>query len=95
MDRHNPRAFQRSVRYLTGKPIVACVLTGSNAILRARILLGPTDPSSAPPGTIRGDFSSDSLVATDKENRARLNLVHAADSRKSAIRELRWRFPKQ
>jgi nucleoside-diphosphate kinase len=93
LQERNPGAFQRTVRYLAGKPIVACILTGPNAIVKARSLLGPTDPSAAPPGTIRGDFGSDSLVAADIENRATLNLVHAADSPQSAARELRMWFP--
>jgi nucleoside-diphosphate kinase len=40
--------------------------------------MGPTDPASAPPGTIRGDFG---VLITE-------NLVHGSDSPESAKREL-------
>jgi len=44
--------------------------------------MGPTDPTDAPPGTIRGDFAS---VITE-------NVVHGSDSPESAARELKLFF---
>jgi nucleoside-diphosphate kinase len=40
--------------------------------------MGPTDPATAPPGTIRGDLG---LIITE-------NIVHGSDSPASAEREL-------
>ena len=84
----NPRAFDRNTRYLAGKNALALVLAGVNAIAKVRALIGPTEPAVAPPGTIRGDFSSDTIKRADAEDRGLYNLVHAADSRDSAKSEL-------
>lgn len=53
------------------------VYEGKNCINEIRSVLGPTDPSSAPGGTIRRDFGSNIMV----------NAVHASDSAESAKRE--------
>jgi nucleoside-diphosphate kinase len=91
----NPRAFARTLEGFADKPFIALALEGPNVILKARALIGPTDPSKAPPGTIRGDFGSDGLELADQENRATQNLVHASDSPESAQRELALWFPSQ
>ena len=54
------------------------VLKGENAISGVRNLLGPTDSSIAPKGTIRGDFGKDKSR----------NVVHASDSEVSAQKEI-------
>jgi nucleoside-diphosphate kinase len=88
----NPEAYRRNAPYLAGKDVIALVLEGPNAIAKSRSLAGPTDPLAAAPGTIRGDFSSDSIPFADSENRGLKNLVHAADSPASARREIRLWF---
>jgi nucleoside-diphosphate kinase len=84
----NPRAFDRNTRYLAGKHLIAFVLAGVNAIAKARMLIGSTEPASAQPGTIRGDLSSDTIPLADSEDRGLYNLVHASDSVESARREV-------
>jgi len=84
----NPRAFDRNTRYLAEKHAVALLLAGVNAVGKVRVIIGPTDPAGAPPGTIRGDLSSDSIVFADSQDRGLNNLVHAADSLDSAAREI-------
>jgi len=84
----NPRAFERNTRYLAEKNAIALVLSGVGAIGKARLLIGPTDPSGAPPGTIRGDLSSDSVQFADSQDRGLHNLIHAADALDSATREI-------
>lgn len=64
-------------------PVIALVLEGSDAVTATRMLNGATDPIKAAPGTIRGDFG------LELEN----NVVHASDSRQSAIREIELWFP--
>jgi nucleoside-diphosphate kinase len=86
-DRH-PSAFERTTRYYDGRPFLAMVLSAPNGITKARAMAGPTDPSKAPPGTIRGDFSSDTIERADAEGRATFNLIHASDSEASAAREM-------
>jgi nucleoside-diphosphate kinase len=88
----NPRAFDRNTRYLAGKNVLALVLLGVRAIAKARVLIGSTEPAAAPPGTIRGDLSSDTIKFADSQDRGLYNLVHAADSPGSARREIKLWF---
>jgi nucleoside-diphosphate kinase len=88
----HPRAFARNATYLVGRHVAALVLEGSNAVAKCRALVGPTDPLSAPAGTIRGDWSADSIAVADAADRGLFNLVHAADSPVTARREIRLWF---
>ena len=49
-----------------GKPgtekCIALVYEGMNAVSKIRDVLGPTDPSKAPPGSIRREFGSTIMV---------------------------------
>ncbi len=76
---HKGKDFYRPlINYITSGPVVAMLVEGDSAIKVVRKLVGKTDPKEAKPGTIRGDLGLD--VAR--------NVVHAADSEKSAEREL-------
>lgn len=68
--------FEQMDRPGTVKSMIL-VYEGENAIEKIRDVLGPTDPSQAPGGTVRRDFGSDIMV----------NAVHASDSTESADRE--------
>ncbi len=57
---------------------VALVYEGVNAVRKIRDVLGPTDPSKAPPGSIRREFGSTIMV----------NAAHASDSADNARREM-------
>lgn len=70
--------FKGLVDYITGSPIVALVIEGSDAIEGCRSTIGATNPIKAAPGTIRGD-----LAQTIGRN-----LVHGSDSPESAAREI-------
>lgn len=84
----NPEAYRRNTLYLAGREVVAVILAGRNAVAKARALSGATDPLLAVAGTIRGDYGNDSVAFANGENRGLDNLVHAADSVKSARREI-------
>jgi nucleoside-diphosphate kinase len=76
---HRERPFFPSlVQFLTGGPTVALVLEGREAVAVVRNLIGATDGTKAPPGTIRGDF------AISVQN----NLVHGSDSPDNARAEI-------
>ncbi len=53
-----------------------------------RKLSGNTEPLSAVPGTIRGDFSTDSYGIADNKEHPVLNLIHVSDSPESSKREI-------
>ncbi len=82
------RAYDRNARYLAGEMGIAAILAGIHVIAKVRLLVGPTEPNFAPPGTIRGDFSSDTIAITDAQDRGLHNLIHAADSPEAAAREI-------
>lgn len=83
----NFRAYDRNARYLADQEGIAMILSGIHAVAKVRQLVGPTEPASAPPGTIRGDYSSDTIAIADAQDRGLHNLVHAADSPEAAARE--------
>ena len=58
--------------------IVALVYQGEDAVRKIRDVLGPTDPSKAPPGSIRKEFGQNIMV----------NAAHASDSAENAKREM-------
>jgi len=82
------RIKQKLIRYFTSGPVIPIVLEGDFAVQILRKLAGPTDPLSAPPGTIRGDFSLDSYNIADGQDRAIKNLIHASGSVEEAKREI-------
>jgi nucleoside-diphosphate kinase len=70
--------FGELVEFITSGPVVAMEWSGEGAVGVARTLMGVTDPATAGPGTIRGDYG---LIITH-------NIVHGSDSVESADREL-------
>ncbi len=72
------------VAFMSRSPALVAVIEGPDdtfAIVRS--MMGPTNPASAPSGTVRGDFGT---VTTE-------NLVHGSDSNESAEREIGIFFP--
>ncbi|MCC3271253.1 nucleoside-diphosphate kinase [Arthrobacter zhangbolii] len=74
--------YEPLVEFMLSGPIVAAVLEGERVIEGFRSLAGTTDPTTAAPGTIRGDFGRDWGTAVQQ------NLVHGSDSPESAAREI-------
>ncbi|MFC1612791.1 nucleoside-diphosphate kinase [Patescibacteria group bacterium] len=80
--------------YFSAGPVIAIVLEGSHAIEMVRKIVGPTDPFSAAPGTIRGDYSMDSFQMSDVEDRTIRNLIHASGDVEDAKKEIEIWFDK-
>ena len=74
--------FQGLIKFMTSGPCVLMALEGENAIARYRELMGPTDSTKAPAGTLRGNFG------TDIEK----NAVHGSDGQDTARFELSYFF---
>lgn len=74
--------FEPLLEFMSSGPIVAVRAEGNRVIEGFRALAGTTDPTTAAPGTIRGDLGRDWGVAVQQ------NLVHGSDSTLSAEREL-------
>ncbi len=73
-----------NVEFLKSGPIVALLLEGHNAIDNVRQMVGSTIPTFAPPGTIRGDYSTDSPILANQRKRAMKNLIHASGNKEEA-----------
>jgi nucleoside-diphosphate kinase len=74
--------YEPLVEFMQSGPIVALRIAGHRVIEGFRSLAGTTDPTTAAPGTIRGDLARDWGLAVQQ------NLVHGSDSAESAAREL-------
>ena len=79
--------FEPLVEFMMSGPIVALVAEGNRVIEGFRKLAGTTDPTTAEPGTIRGD------LARDQGTKVVQNIVHGSDSVESATREISIFFP--
>ncbi|GAB3216305.1 nucleoside-diphosphate kinase [Kineococcus gypseus] len=79
--------YEPLVEFMSSGPVVAAVVEGHRAIEGFRSLAGTTDPTTAAPGTVRGDLGRDWGLAVQQ------NLVHGSDSPESAAREIGLWFP--
>ena len=80
--------FEDLIDFITRSPAMLMVVegpadAGDEIFAVVRNLMGSTNPATAAPGTIRGDYG---LVVTE-------NLVHGSDSGESAEREINVFFP--
>ena len=70
--------FPEIAEFMSSRPVLAMILEGENVVQGVRDLLGPTDSTTAPEGTIRGDLGTDRMR----------NVVHASDSPENAQIEI-------
>ena len=75
-------------KHLMSGAVVAMVWKGNKAVEVVRKIVGATEPKSAAPGTIRGDYSTDSYDAADKEKRCIRNIIHASGTVDEAKKEI-------
>jgi nucleoside-diphosphate kinase len=74
--------YEPLLQFMESGPVVAARVAGNRVIEGFRSIAGTTDPTTAAPGTIRGD------LGRDWGSRVQQNLVHGSDSPESAAREL-------
>lgn len=80
---HKSRPFYKDlVKFMSSGPVMVQILSGENAVIRHRDLIGATNPREAAPGTIRADFA-DSIDE---------NAVHGSDSLETAKQEIAFFF---
>ena len=75
------------VEFMSSGPVLAAIVEGHRVIEGFRSLAGTTDPTTAAPGTIRGDLGRDWGLKVQQ------NLVHGSDAPESAAREIALWFP--
>lgn len=74
--------FPGLVNFIISGPLVAMVWEGEGVIASARKLIGATNPLTAEPSTIRGDFG----VSVGR------NLIHGSDAPETALQEIKLWF---
>lgn len=79
--------FGELIDFMSSGPVTAVVIEGIRCIEGFRSLAGPTDPTAAPPGSIRGDLGRDWGQGSIQ------SIVHGSDSPESAAREIALWFP--
>ncbi|MBE0661240.1 MAG: nucleoside-diphosphate kinase [Bacteroidales bacterium] len=76
--------YEALIEFMSSGPIIVAIIEKENAVEEYRRLIGPTDPSKAPAGTIRNLYGQS----------VRENAVHGSDSDESAQRECSFFFSK-
>ena len=86
--RRGQKAFDVTLEMMQTGPVIAMVFEGVEAVALVRKMVGGTEPKSAAPGTIRGDFSHMSFEYADNEGKGIPNLMHASGDPKEAEKEI-------
>lgn len=78
--------FKGLVEFITSGPVVAMVWEGDGVVAASRKIIGATNPLTAEPGTLRGDFGI---------NIGR-NIIHGSDAIETAEHEISlWFKPEE
>lgn len=84
------------IDYLQESPLLLAVVEGYDVIEIVRKLSGNTIPILAAPGTIRGDFSHDTIDLANEQNRPLRNIIHASDAVEDGEKEVKvWFKPEE
>jgi nucleoside-diphosphate kinase len=86
--RRGEHTFDITLDLMVQGPVIAMVFEGVEAVALVRKLVGPTEPKSAAPGTIRGDFSHMSFGYADGADKGIPNLIHASGDEDEAVKEI-------
>lgn len=94
--RHGDDVYRRNTDFMLSGPVLAIVLEGVEAISLVRKMVGSTEPKSALPGTIRGDYSHLSYKHVNERSKAGLpNIIHASADKSDAQQEIEHWFSGQ
>lgn len=80
--------FEGQLATMADGPVLAMVLEGVDAVDTVRKMVGTTEPKSALPGTIRGDYAHVSYGAASATGKGVANIIHASADPKEAKQEI-------
>ena len=80
--------FENQLAIMQEGPVIAMVLEGVEVIDCVRKMVGPTEPKSAQPGTIRGDYAHITYEHSASVGRGVTNVVHASANVEEAGKEI-------
>ena len=86
--RRGQKIFDATLQTMQEGPVIAMVLEGIEAVSLVRKMVGTTEPKSALPGTIRGDYAHMSFSYADSQEIGIPNLIHASGDEKDAKSEI-------
>jgi nucleoside-diphosphate kinase len=86
--RRGQKAFDVTLAMMQEGPVIAFVLEGVEAVALVRKMVGATEPKTALPGTIRGDYAHVSFSHADNEDLGIANIVHASADPEEAAKEI-------
>lgn len=76
--RRGEKVRKLMIQMLMSGPIIAVVFEGVDIVEVVRKMVGATEPKSAAPGTIRGDYAHVSYRYSDEKRIGVFNLIHAS-----------------
>jgi nucleoside-diphosphate kinase len=88
VSRRGQKTFDATLAMMIEGPVIAAVLEGIDAALLVRKMVGATEPKSAVPGTIRGDYAHVSFAHADVQDLAVANIIHASGDAEEAKAEI-------
>ena len=88
VSRRGQKAFDVTLSMMQEGPVIAFVLEGVEAVSLVRKMVGTTEPKSALPGTIRGDYAHVSFSHADEQDLGIANIIHASGDPEEAAKEI-------
>ena len=88
VSRRGEEVFDATLKFMNRGPVLAMVLEGIEAASLVRKMVGGTEPKSADPGTIRGDYAHMSYTHGDAQKIGIPNLIHASGDADEAKQEI-------
>jgi nucleoside-diphosphate kinase len=86
--RKGEKIFDYQLKTMLEGPVIAMVLEGVDAVETVRKMVGATEPKSALPGTIRGDYAHVSYGQADSAGKSVSNIIHASAEPDEATKEI-------
>lgn len=91
VSRRGQKAFDVTLKMMQEGPVIAFVLEGVESVSLVRKMVGTTEPKSALPGTIRGDYAHVSFSHADSQDLGIANIIHASgDPEEAALEIAHW-----
>ena len=92
--RKGKEVFDSQLATMQDGPVIAMILEGVEVVEAVRKMVGDTEPKSALPGTIRGDYAHVTYGQASVTGRGVANVVHASADPKEAKKEIEHWFSK-
>ncbi len=86
--RKGEEIFEGQLKTMLQSPVIAMVLEGVEAVDLVRKMVGETQPKTAQPGTIRGDYAHVSYGAASATGMGVNNILHASADADEAAKEI-------